>query len=54
MKYIDAEKLKAEIERRKCNAEIPDGMKSAFKPLADEIAKNFIAGAEWGAEHLKK
>ena len=33
---------------------IPDGMKSAFKPLADEIAKNFIAGAEWGAEHLKK
>lgn len=28
---------------------IPDIMKSTFKPLADEVAKYFKAGAEWMA-----
>lgn len=33
---------------------ISDELKPLMKPLADEIIKNFIAGAEWQKEQMMK
>ena len=33
---------------------IPDKLKQQIKPIADEISKNFIAGAEWQKEQMLK
>ena len=33
---------------------IPEGMKVELKPIADEIIKNFIAGASWMREQMMK
>ena len=33
---------------------IPDKLKQQIKPIADEVSKNFIAGAKWQKEKMLK